>query len=330
MKKQETITPNQSAYNHSQKDTVSRVILIAAIVLYSASLVLLANLALADVAKVGALVKVNNQLDGDAFHSLSAEVKSVSGNILAVNVPQHTVSNLNKVKGLCASAVDYTSTTPQALQAEATKNKYAGSNVVVGVLNNNGVLSAQGFAQLQKVERAANIGFISYLTSNKNSTVIMRNLASGESNLIQALLYMEQYAQTVEKPLVVELNIGNTELNNPLFVQVCQKFADKGVQFIGTNITAATVNSKAPLQLSFAMYNAKTGQLTDQSDFWAIQEVKEQQIMLLGSDKNTCNVHFQTEAGFDKVYLSNSSTDIVMVTAIAADGSVNYYHVSNK
>lgn len=330
MKKQAKNTPTQTVYNGAEKDTFSRVLLIAAIVLYSAALVLLANLALADVAKVGALIKVNSQLDGDAFHNLNAEVKTVSGNILAVNIPQANVNSLNSVNGLCASAMDVVSTTKLSLQTNAIQNKYAGSGVVVGVLDNNGALSAEAVAQLQKVERVANIGFISYLTDDASSNVIMTNLASGESNLIQSLLYMQQYAQTVEKPLVVELRIGEAELSNPLFVQVCQKFADKGVQFLGSAITSAPLMSKAPVQLSFSMYNAKTGALTDQSDFWAIEEVKQQQIMLLGSDQNTCNIFFQNEAGFDKVYLSNSSNDIVMVTAISADGSVNYYHVTNK
>ncbi|HAP70782.1 MAG TPA: hypothetical protein DCR04_13860, partial [Flavobacteriales bacterium] len=62
-------------------DKLSRVLLIGAIVVYSLALVLLANLALAVESKEthGALIKINNRLDGDAFAGTRATVKSVHG-----------------------------------------------------------------------------------------------------------------------------------------------------------------------------------------------------------------------------------------------------------
>lgn len=330
MKKQEMNNGKKPALINTGEDTTSRLLLIAAVILYSAALILLANLALAkETIKYGALIKVNGQLDGDAFADLNVEVKSVAGNVLAIDIAKQNVTNMANVKGICATNLDHPRNVEVPLAAGVTKAKYANTGVVVGILDNNGMLSAADRADLQKVEAAANVGFISYVSDNPSSTVIMRNINGGESNLIQALLYMEEYAKTVEKQLVIELNIGQEELSNALFVQVCQKFADAGVQFLGSDVSGYMAE-ESPIQLAFSMFNSETGKITDQSDFWAIQEVKEQKIMLLGSDDQTCMVHFQTESGFDKVYISNGSTDLVMVTAIASDGSVNYYHVRNK
>lgn len=331
MKKQAAKNHQESAMINAGKDTTSRVLLIAAIILYSVSLILLANLAIASTSSnIGALIKVNNQLDGNAFAGLNANVRSVAGNVLAIDLPSSSVPMMDHIKGLCNSQVDHLRMNALNLNAEQAKAKYAGSGVVIGILDNNGVLSAAALKELQKMEQSSNVGFISYVSDNPSSTVIMRNINGGESNLIRALLYMEEYAKTVERPLVVELNVGAEELNNPLFVQVCQKYADAGVQFLGADITTGFAASIAPVQLAFSTFNAKTGEITDQTDFWAIEEVKQQQLMLLGSDENTCSIFFQTESGFDKVYLSNRSNDLVMVTAITADGSVNYYHVTNK
>lgn len=333
MKKQAMKNGQDSSLMSAGKDTFSRVLLIGAIILYSVSLVLLANLAMAGETNrtYGALIKVNNQLDGDAFADVNPMVKSVHGNVLSVDVLDANYVNLNKVVGVCASQLDFTITNaPAELNANNAKAKYAGADVVVGILDNSGILQAKDISTLQKVEYNSNVGFISYQSDDPNSTVIMRNIIGGESNLVHALAYMQQYAKTVEKPLIIEMALNGEELQNPLFIQVCQKIADAGVQFIGTDLGMGYVNAKAPVQLAFSMFNATTGQMTDVSDFWAISEVKEQEIMLLGSDNKTCNVHFQTESGFEKVYMSNSSNDIVMITALTASGEVNYYHVSNK
>lgn len=333
MKKQEMKNGQYATLKGAGKDTISRVLLIGAIILYSVSLVLLANLAMANETNnvYGALIKVNNQLDGDAFDDVKPMVKSVHGNVLAVDVLDANYVNLNKVNGVCASQLDFSQTNvPADLNVGSAKAKYAGADVVVGILNNSGILQAKDISTLQKVEYNSNVGFISYQSDDPNSTVIMRNIIGGESNLVHALAYMQEYANTVEKPLIIEMVLNGEELQNPLFIQVCQKIADAGVQFIGTDLGMGYVNAKAPVQLAFSMFNATTGQMTDVSDFWAINEVKEQEIMLLGSDDKTCNVHFQTESGFEKVYMSNSSNDIVMVTALTASGEVNYYHVTNK
>jgi len=330
MKKQEMSTGTEPSMINAGKDSTSRVLLVVAVILYSASLILLANLALAgEKGKIGALIKVNNQLDGDAFEALNAKVKSFAGNVLAIDIPETSLASIGTVKGICASNLDHSRSNELGFDASATKAKYAGAGVVIGILDNNGVLSASAHSNLQKMEVGSNVGFISYVSDDPNSTVIMRNIKGGESNLIQALLYMEEYAKTVEKPLVIELKVGAEEMSNALFVQVCQKFAETGVQFLGCDISRG-ISSEAPIQLAFSMFNSETGQITDQSDFWAIQEVKEQKIMLMGSDKQTCTVHFQTESGYDKIYLSSTSSDLVMVTTISADGSVNYYHVENK
>ena len=82
--------------------------------------------------------------------------------------------------------------------------------------------------------------------------------------------------------------------------------------------------------MALTMFNEATGQISDRSDFWSINEVRDQELLLLGSDQNTCMVRFQADAGFDKVFLSNSSSDLVMVTTLGSDGEVNYYHIKNK
>ncbi len=333
MKKQANKIGQDLTVASAGKDTLSRVLLVSAIILYTVSLVLLANLAMAGETSTiyGALIKVNNKLDGDAFSNAHPMVKSVNGNVLAIDINAANYIQLNKIAGVCASQLDLTTTsTPAKLNAELATKKYAGADVIVGILDNSGILSAKDISILQKVEYSSNVGFISYQSDDPNSTVIMRNIIGGESNLVHALAYMQEYAKTVEKTLIIEMVLNGEELHNPLFIQVCQKIADSGVQFIGTDLGTGYVNAKAPVQLAFSMFNAETGQLTDVSDFWAISEVKEQEIMLLGSDKNTCLVHFHTESGFEKVYLSNSSSDLVMVTVLTAGGEANYYHVTNK
>lgn len=330
MKKQETHAYENTVKTQAGKDNSSRVLLIVAVVLYSVSLILLANLALADTKNVGALIKVNNKLDGSAFAQLDVDVKTVSGNILAVNLPLSNMVNVSDVAGICAHNRDVNRSDDAALDMATLKAKYAGTGVVVGVLDNMGVLRKEAYARMKKVEKRANVGFVSYVNNDASSTVVMRNLVNGESNLIQALIYMAEYAKTVERPLIVELRTGSEEMRNSLFVQACQKFADTGVQFLGTNFKTSNILSSAPLQFAFSMFDAKTGEMKDQSDFWAIEEVKGQHIMLLGTDSKTCTVGFQTESGFDKVFMSNNSSDIVMITTISADGNVNYYHIKNK
>ena len=331
MKKHAAKTKQESAIFSAGKDTTSRVLLIAAIILYSISLILLANLAYAErSSQLGALIKVNSTLDGNAFYELHADVRAVSGNILAIDLPTSSLSQLNKVKGLCSSQLDTKQNVQLGLEMEQMVRKYAGAAAVVGILNNRGVLGTTTISGLKKVEAGSNVGFISYISDNPNSTVIMHNLKNGESNLIQALLYMVDYAKTVNKPLVIELQVGESELNNPLFVQVCQKFAETGIQFLRSAIPLQITPKAAPVQMAFSTFNSETGQITDQTDFWAIEEVKQQQLMLLGSDRNMCSIFFRTEAGFDKVYLSNNSMDLVMVTTISSDGSVYYYHITNK
>jgi hypothetical protein len=56
----------------------------------------------------------------------------------------------------------------------------------------------------------------------------------------------------------------------------------------------------------------------------------DQELMLMGSDEQNCSFSFNTEAGFEKVHVSNASDDVVMVTAISEDGLVHYYNVENK
>ena len=270
MKKQAMKNGQDSSVMSAGKDTFSRVLLMGAIILYSVSLVLLANLAMANETNnvYGALIKVNNQLEGDAFADINPTVKSVHGNVLALDVLDAKYLSLHKVKGVCSSQLDLAITnTPSELNAEEAKAKYAGADVVIGILDNSGILHANEISTLQKVEYRSNVGFISYQSDDPNSTVIMRNIIGGESNLVHALAYMQQYANTVEKPLIIEMALTGEELQNPLFIQVCQKIADAGVQFIGADLGMGYLHTKAPVQLAFSMFNAETGQLTDVSDF---------------------------------------------------------------
>lgn len=333
MKKQANNTGQQAERITAANDTFSRVLLIGAVILYSLSLVLLANLALAEstISVHGALVKVNNRLDGNALSGLNLSVKSTHGNVLSVEMDAADLAQLNSIKGVCSTQLDNSSNSKQVASNELIRTKYAHASVVVGILNNQGVMSEADLAGLKKVEASANVGFISYRSDDPSSTVIIRNLKGGESNLVQALAYMQEYAATVNRPLVIEMQLSGSELQNPLFVQVCQKVAESGVQFLGApDFTTGYAQDQAPMQLAFSMFNAKTGQITDQSDFWAMAEVKHQTIQLLGSDNGICTIHVNGDNGFDKVFLSNGSEDLIMVTVLTADGDVNYYHVENK
>jgi len=279
----------------------------------------------------GALIKVNSKLDGGSFAKMNATVKSAHGNVLAIDIAKSKYAELNSVGGVCAVQLDHFDNSVNSSFNNGTSvSKYAGAKVVVGILDNSGMLSLSSVALLQKVETQANVGFISYVSTDPNSTVIMRNLKGGESNLVQALSYMQEYAKTVDKPLVIEMVLDGDEMKNPLFVQVCQRMADAGIQFLGSGVDMGMMTKNSGIQLAFTMYNTKTGQITDQSSYWAVNEIMDQELMLQGSDKQNCAINFNTESGFEKIFLSNSSDDVVMVTAISQDGLVHYYHVENK
>lgn len=333
MKKQANNSGHPTGKINAGNDTISRVLLVGAVILYSIALVLLANLAMAEGSKdlYGALVKVNNRLDGNAFGGLNLSVKSAHGNVLSVDIKNADFVRLNGITGVCNAQLDHaTGSSPSNLNEEM-RAKYANSGVIVGILDNTGSISQADRNGLKKVEQDANIGFISYVSDDPASTVIMRNLKGGESNLVQALAYMQEYAETVNRPLVIEMTLNGEELQNPLFVQVCQRVAESGVQFLGApELTSGFAQTKAPLQLAFSMYNAITGQISDQSDFWAIGEVNDQEVQLLGSDNHACTIRFGGDNGFDKAFLSNNSEDMVMIMVLTHEGEVNYYHVENK
>ncbi len=332
MKKQER-KDGQDSMMGAQKYSVSRALQTGAIILYTIASVMIVDLVRADETKGqrGALIKVNSRLDGAAFAQLNPSVKSVNGNILAIDMNAADFAQLASIKGVCASHMDRQNLSVSQIDHGSTIKKYAGAQVIVGILDNTGSMTVSGMEQMKKIESEANVGFISYLSDDPSSTVIIRNLRGGESNLVRALAYMQEYAKTVNRPLVIELLINGQEMNNPLFVQVCQKMAETGIQFIGApSINSVIAAPKAPIQMALTMFNEATGQISDRSDFWSINEVRDQELLLLGSDQNTCMVRFQADAGFDKVFLSNSSSDLVMVTTLGSDGEVNYYHIKNK
>ncbi|MBL4585650.1 MAG: hypothetical protein JKX84_01130 [Flavobacteriales bacterium] len=283
-----------------------------------------------ETAFVGALIKVNHRLDDNAFNQMNANVHSVSGNVLAISIIKENFNQLLNVKGICAAQLDHLNSCHSTVDMSIGATKYGNANIVVGILDNSGFLDLDDMALLQKVEPKSNIGFISYASNRENATVIMRNLKGGESNLVIALSYMEEYAQTVERPLVIEMMLTGEEMLNPLFVQVCQRMADSGVQFLGGGINLGTKKCNKSVQLAFTMYNPKTGQITDQSSYWGITEIIGQEIMLMGSNKKNCSILFTKESETPKISLSNSSEDVVMITAITSDGLVHYYHIKSK
>jgi hypothetical protein len=235
MKKEPLNTRKQAMFTHLATDRVSKYLLIGAVAIFSLSIIMMANLAFANGANtLGALIKVNNQLDGNAFGRLNADVKSVSGNVLAIDMARADFAQLTSIKGVCATHADHLNAEARStFDAGNAATRYGNADVVVGILDNSGIFSLTAMSELKKVESGANIGFISYVSNDPNSTVIMRNLKGGESNLVQALSYMREYARTVEKPLVVEMVLDGKEMKNPLFVQVCQRMADAGIQFLG-------------------------------------------------------------------------------------------------
>lgn len=331
MKKEVFKSGQESQWIKVSSDKVSKALLISAVLLYSISLVLLANLALAgERESVGALIKVNHQLTDEAYGKLNGNVKSVHGNILSMDISLNAETDPSKLQGVYDVQIDHAVKRAKAsIDNQSMVEKFEGATVVVGVLDNHGNLNAQSMVELQKLERNSNVGFVSYISDQPGSTVIMRNLIGGESNLLQSLNYMHQYAQTVGKPLVIEASLSGDELSNPLFVQVCQKMADAGVQFLEGDITGFVPQSIGT-QYAFSTYDLNTGQLIDQSDYWTIEEMAGQKMMLLGSDQKTCTIDFVTESGFGKMMVANKSDDLVLATAITTKGTVHYFNIENK
>jgi len=322
MKKQEQ-HPSQNQLLNPRSDSFSRVLLIGAVVVYSITLILLANLALAD-GSTGALIKVNHRLNGDAFAKLNIEVHSVHGNILAVNGSRAMVDASASVAGVCQLRVDNASAATSASMANIG-DKYAGAHVVVGVLS--GADASQiDHGAFAKIERNRNIGFISFLDHDPNSTVVIRNLKGGESEQLTALAYFIEYAQTVGAPLVIEMMDNELALSNPLFVQACQQHAEAGVQFLGGANIGSIKLAHSAQQLSFAMYNRQSGQVSDASDFWALSDLEGIETQLLGSDGNTGS--FRVQNG--QMFLNNSSSDLVLVKLIDAEGNLHYFHIGSK
>jgi hypothetical protein len=321
MKKQQQ-NQGQNPFLKSQSETASRVLLIGAILVYSITLLLLANLALAT-NSTGALIKVNHRLNGDAFSATGIAVRSVHGNILAVNGTPMTIAGLATIQGVCSVRSD-NKTTHSEGSVHHIAQKYAGAQVVVGILSgaDAATVSHSAFA---KIERAQNIGFISFVGQQPGSTVIIRNLAGGESEQLTALAYFIEYARTVGAPLVIEMMDNDAALSNPLFVQACQQHAESGVQFLGSNSSGAIRLSQSAQQLSFAMYNSQTGQVSDASDFWSLSELEGIETQLLGSDGNIGSFKVHNA----QMEVINGSSDIVLVKLIDAEGNLHYFHIGS-
>ncbi len=330
MEKQAKKTELDLAGSRIKNDATSRILLIAIVVLYSLALVLLANLALARgaAAYVGALIKVNS---GWEHNLASLNVKSAHGNVLAVALKPSDEMVMRQSKGIHGLQMDHRPATASADRNDALLAAYAYTGVVIGVLDNTGNMSPNDLAGLMKIDADANIGFASYRSQEPGSTVIMRNLETGESNLLQALAYMSTYAQTVGLPLVVELLLSENAQCNLLFVQACQSMAEGGIQFIGrASVQPGQRVSNAPVQVAFSLIDTETGTVAQRTDFWGLNEMRHGTLKLTGTDGHACQILFDGDNGFDKVFLNNGSANEVMVTALTADGDVHYYRVARK
>jgi len=280
-----------------------------------------------ETARKGGLIKVTSELKGEQFGSLGLTVKAIVGNLLSVELPSGQASDLANVGGVLSVAFDLSRPTTVQSDLAAIVRQYAGAGAIIGILDNETVLMASDLATLQKVDRKSNVGFISYVSDDPSSTVIMRNLGTGESDLVQALAYMREYARTVNRPLVVDMRLQSAAMVNPLFVQTCQNMASEGIHFM-----AQSSDTDMPLQLgarqfSIALFNPVNGILTDHVPYWAAEEMQGKDMMLAGSDGQSCTVRFGEGQMEGSIAVNNLSSDIVLLQMLDTDGTVHRYHV---
>jgi hypothetical protein len=284
--------------------------------------------------KVNGLVKLQPVVDGQMIHELGLKLSHQTGNVYAVHL---STSNLNQVKsvtGIAAFEADQMAESgmPDPLANNSIYDKYAGSGVVVGVLSNVSNIDVNAMIDLSKIEGASNVGFISYRSSEPGSTVVMRNLYIGESNMLRALHYMMDYATTTERPLVIELVLDPNKSINPLFVQACENLASPAVQFINNSDDGVLMGNGAHgMCYSLSLVDRKTGTTSDQTAFWCEGEQVDFDMTMLGTDGKYCKFTVDNAKGAEAfITLNNSSSNEIVLTAMDDNGAMQYFHILSE
>jgi len=275
----------------------------------------------------GGLVKVSSDLHGERFAQIGLTVKAMVGNMLAVELPSSAMDQLGQIKGIRSVMFDLSGPAAGSSDLRAIVQQYSGAGAVIGILDNQTRVSPSDRRSLQKLDAENGVGFISYLSDDPSSTVIIRNLGNGESDLVQALAFMQQYARTVNRPLVVDMRLQSSAMANPLFLQTCQNLAADGIHFMTNGSSHAMNVSLDARQFSVALFNPFSGQLTDHMPFWAGHEAAGQEMMLAGSDGEPCSFRFSGNKDLESIHVENRSEDIVLLQMIDLDGTVHSYHV---
>ncbi|MFT4525655.1 MAG: hypothetical protein ACI85F_001810 [Bacteroidia bacterium] len=284
--------------------------------------------------KVNGLVKLQPVVDGQGIFESGLTLSHQSGNVYAMHITSDNLSVAQSLMGIAALEVDQMAESgmPDPLMNEALFAKYHNSGVVVGMLSNVSNITTDGINELSKLEGAANVGFMSYMSSEPGSTVVMRNLYIGESNMLRALHYMMEYAKTTERPLVIELVLDPNKSLNPLFVQACENLSSPAIQFINNSDEPVLMGNGAHgMCYSMSLVNRKTGTTSDQTAFWCEDEQVDFELTMLGTDGKHCTFTIDNAKSADAfITLQNGSDNEVVLTAMDKNGDLQFFHVVSK
>ncbi len=282
--------------------------------------------AYADAQDAGAIIKVRSDIDGSTLSNSGLKVKSRLGNLLAVDAPVGLLASLNGMQGVAAIERDEVPKADRQPDLAALIARYQGAGAVIGIIDNTVSTDGLGLGQFQKIERSGNVGFVTFRSDDPSTTVIMHSLSGPESDLMLSLAYMMRYAETVGRPLLVELNLNEGAQHNPLLLQACQFVAEGGNVHFRSSSKALRENlAEGSFQMAFSMFHPETGQVTDRTAFWSLDEARGMEMHLIGSDAGVCSILFN-----DGLQLDNSSADIVIAQVLCPDGRVHYFHLSGS
>lgn len=275
----------------------------------------------------GCILKVTSDFQGDQSRTFGLSVQAMVGNLVAVEVPAASIDRLKGMPGVRAVSVDRCTASSESGDLDAIVRQYSGAGAVIGVLDNLTSLGQRERASLQKVDTDNGVGFISYVSDDPSSTVIMRNLGSGESDLLQALAYMRSYARTVDRPLVIDMRLQPEAMTNPLFIESCQNLSDDGIHFMLRGQVAEIPLKLRSRLFSVALFDPTTGKQSDRMPYWSLGEASGKEMMLAGSDGNSCTFSFGSDIGNEVISITNGSSDIAMLHMMDVDGTVHSYHI---
>ncbi len=284
-----------------------------------------------DYGKVNGLVKLQPVVDGEGVFNSGLTLSHRSGNVYAMSIPKQNLDLAKTINGISAMELDQLveSGTPDPLGNRSLVAKYENSGVVVGLLSNVSNIDPNGINKLSKLEGAANVGFMSYKSSEPSSTVVMRNLYIGESNMLRALHYMMEYAKTTERTLVLELVLDPSKSLNPLFVQACENLSSPAIHIINNSEEPVLMGNGAHgMCYSLSLVNKKTGATSDQSAFWCKSEQVDFEMTMHGTDGKHCTFTIDDAKSSEAfMTLKNDSENELLLTAMDENGDLQFFHV---